>query len=75
MYQKIVIILSLCATPFVLGKLIDVHLPTRDDFQLEHMREKQRETQKAYETYRDESASEEDRAKAVETLVNNGVMA
>lgn len=75
MKHKLTIIFTLLAAPLVLAKLIDVHLPSGEELYIEHMREQDRENRRAFDTLKDESASDDQKAEAKNTLVDNGVMA
>lgn len=75
MKKRILIAIGLLATPFIFSKVLDVHVPTSEEFYLQEMHEKNRENQKAFDTIYDEKSTEEDKSKAYETLLNNGAMA
>lgn len=75
MKKKLTIIFTLIATPLVLAKLIDVHLPCKEEMYMEYTKERDRENREAFDTLKDESATEEKKAEAEHTLMDNGAMA
>jgi hypothetical protein len=75
MRKKLTIVFTLIATPFVLAKLIDVHLPSSEEIYIEHMKERNRENNQAWDKINDKDSSEAEKAEAYDTLMNNGEMA
>ncbi len=75
MRKKLTIALTLIATPFVLAKLIDVHLPSPEEMQMEQNRDRNNESKEAWDILNDKEASEDDKNRAQHTLMDNGEMA
>lgn len=75
MQKKLTLVLVLIASPFLLSKLIDVHVPSSHEMQMEHSKDKDLQNREAQDILNDKDASQEDRERAFNTLLDNGVMA
>ena len=69
LYMSALLIGLLAATAH--GKVIDIHVKTPSEIAEEERQEKERENQRARDTFEDETKSDEERREALKILVDN----